>query len=95
MVKYFCDFSFLILCTENANSYCRTEKTGAPRNFAAAATLSDPGVLSTSAPCQNPSAESLQAGSSEVTQTRSQPRTKTFNPSSYFPKGYSKLVSLR
>ncbi|KDR19091.1 spindle assembly abnormal protein 6 homolog isoform X3 [Zootermopsis nevadensis] len=73
----------------------QTEKTGAPRNFAAAATLSDPGVLSTSAPCQNPSAESLQAGSSEVTQTRSQPRTKTFNPSSYFPKGYSKLVSLR
>jgi hypothetical protein len=84
-----------MLCTENVNSCCRTEKTGAPRNPEVAAVLSNAAGSGTSAACQNPIAEGLQAGSPEVTQARNQAGTKTFNPSSYFPKGYSKVVSLR
>jgi hypothetical protein len=95
MVKYFCAFSFLTLCTENVNSCCRTKKTGAPRNPEAAAVLSDAAGSGTSVACQNLIEEGLQAGSPEVAQARNQPGTKTFKPSSYFPKGYSKLVSLR
>jgi hypothetical protein len=84
-----------MLCSENINSCYRIEKTGAPRDTQAPVMLSDTAGSGTNAACKNPVAEGLQAGTSEVTQARNQPLTKTFNPSSYFPKGHSKLVSLR
>ncbi|PNF17205.1 hypothetical protein B7P43_G06592 [Cryptotermes secundus] len=69
--------------------YPSTERTRAPRDLETAAVLSDATAR------QNRVLEDSQNVSPEMAQARHQPGTKTFNPSSYFPKNVSKLVSLR
>lgn len=69
--------------------YPNTERTRAPRDLETAEVLSDATAH------QNRVVEDSQNISPEMAQARHQPRTKTFNPSSYFPKNVSKLVSLR
>lgn len=69
--------------------YCSTERTRAPRDLETATVLSDATAR------QNRVVEDSQNVSPEMAQARHQPGTKTFNPSSYFPKNVSKLVSLR
>jgi hypothetical protein len=71
------------------NSHCSTETTRAPRDLGTAAVLFDATAR------QNRVVEDSQNVSPEMAQPRHQPVAKTFNPSSYFPKNVSKLVSLR
>jgi hypothetical protein len=59
-----------------------------------AAVVSNAGGSGASAACQNHILENLQTAAVEVPQARVQPKTKTFSPSSYFPKS-SKSVTLR
>jgi hypothetical protein len=68
---------------------------GVSRDPETAAVVSDATGSGTCASHQNPIADDMQTGAPEVAQARNQPGAKTFNPSSYFPKGFSKLVSLR
>jgi hypothetical protein len=59
-----------------------------------AAAVSNAAGSGTSAACQNHIVENLRTAPVEVPQARVQPKTKTFSPSSYFPKS-SKSVTLR
>ena len=68
--------------------------TAISRHPDTAAVVSNATGSGTSAACQNHIVENLQTAPVEVPQGRGQSKTKTFIPSSYFPK-FSKSVTLR
>lgn len=68
--------------------------TVSPGHLDTAAVVSDAAGSGTSAACQNRIVENVRTAPLEVAQARVQPKPKTFNPSSYFPKP-SKSVTLR
>jgi spindle assembly abnormal protein 6 len=72
----------------------KPEVTAISRHPDTAALVSNAAGSGASAACQNHIVENLQTAPVEVPQARVQPKTKTFSPSSYFPKS-SKSVTLR